>query len=165
MVGHRKAHKVIKMIRTARMEDVKSIHTLINSFAGDGLLLNRSISSLYDKLRDFIVYTDDNVLIGVCALQITWDNLAEIRSLAVKQEAQGRGIGSQLVQGCLDEAEKFGIKRIFTLTYRAGFFRKLGFNDIDKKELPHKIWSDCLHCHKFPDCDEDALMYVKKHDV
>lgn len=147
------------------MEDVKDIHTLINSFAGDGLLLNRSISSLYDKLRDFHVYTDDdNTLLGVCALQITWDNLAEVRSLAVKAEAQGRGIGSELVKSCLAEAEKFGIERIFTLTYQPGFFRKLGFQTIDKKELPHKIWSDCIHCHKFPDCDEDALMYVKKQN-
>ncbi len=154
------------MIRSARMEDVKNIHTLINSFAGDGLLLNRSISSLYDKLRDFIVFTDDdNTLLGVCALQITWDNLAEVRSLAVKAEVQGQGIGAQLVRCCLDEAEKIGIERIFTLTYQPGFFRKLGFVEIDKKELPHKIWSDCIHCHKFPDCDEDALMYVKKRDV
>jgi amino-acid N-acetyltransferase len=154
------------MIRTARMEDVKHIHTLINDFAGEGLLLNRSISSLYDKLRDFHVFTDeDNTLIGVCALQITWENLAEVRSLAVRAESQSRGIGSQLVRSCLAEAEKFGIERVFTLTYQPGFFRKLGFIDIDKKELPHKIWSDCIHCHKFPDCDEDALMYVKKlHD-
>ncbi len=153
------------MIRTARMEDVKNIHTLINSFAGDGLLLNRSISSLYDKLRDFRVYTDDdNNLLGVCALQITWDNLAEVRSLAVKKEFQGKGIGAELVRNCLEEAEKFGIERIFTLTYQPGFFQRLGFKQIDKKELPHKIWSDCIHCHKFPDCDEDALMYVKRKD-
>jgi amino-acid N-acetyltransferase len=154
------------MIRTARMEDVKDIHTLINSFAGDGLLLNRSISSLYDKLRDFHVFTDDdNTLLGVCALQITWDNLAEVRSLAVKKEAQGKGIGAQLVRSCLAEAEKFGIQRIFTLTYQPGFFEKLGFKHIDKKELPHKIWSDCIHCHKFPDCDEDALMYEKRKEI
>jgi len=147
------------------MEDVKNIHTLINSFAGDGLLLNRSISSLYDKLRDFRVYTDDdNNLLGVCALQITWDNLAEVRSLAVKKEFQGKGIGAELVRNCLEEAEKFGIERIFTLTYQPGFFQRLGFKQIDKKELPHKIWSDCIHCHKFPDCDEDALMYVKRKD-
>ena len=147
------------------MEDVKNIHTLINSFAGDGLLLNRSISSLYDKLRDFRVYTDDdNNLLGVCALQITWDNLAEVRSLAVKKEFQGKGIGAELVRSCLEEAEKFGIERIFTLTYQPGFFEKIGFKQIDKKELPHKIWSDCIHCHKFPDCDEDALMYVKRKE-
>ncbi|MGB5232446.1 MAG: N-acetyltransferase [Desulfoprunum sp.] len=148
------------MIRAARMEDVKNIHALINSFAGDGLLLPRSISSLYDKLRDFVVYIDDDeMLVGVCALQITWDNLAEIRSLAVDRSLQGRGIGSQLVRICLDEAARLGIERVFTLTYQPGFFRKLGFRDIDKKNLPHKIWSDCLHCHKFPDCDEDALMF------
>ena len=152
------------MIRTARMADVKDIHALINSSAGDGLLLPRSISSLYDKLRDFVVCIDeDNVLAGVCALQITWDNLAEIRSLAVRSDLQGHGIGSQLVRACLAAADDFGIELIFTLAYQPGFFRKMGFQDIDKRELPHKIWSDCIHCHKFPDCDEDALMFVKGH--
>jgi amino-acid N-acetyltransferase len=149
--------------RAARMADVKEIHALINSFAGEGLLLARSISSLYDKLRDFVVcIDDDNTLAGVCALQITWDNLAEIRSLAVRRDLQRCGIGSQLVRACLAEADDFGIERIFTLTYQPGFFRRMGFQDIDKRELPHKIWSDCIHCHKFPDCDEDALMFVRE---
>lgn len=148
-------------IRNARMDDVKTIHALLNHFAGKGLLLGRSISSLYDHLRDFLVITDETGEIrGVSALQISWDNLAEIRSLAVDEKFQGQGLGAQLVQACLQEAERLEIGKVFTLTYQAGFFRKQGFTDIDKRDLPHKIWSDCLHCHKFPDCDEEALIFA-----
>ena len=147
------------MIRNARMDDVKSIHSLLNHFADKGLLLGRSFSSLYDQLRDFIVYTDDSdTIVGVCALHICWENLAEIRSLAVGEQAHGKGVGSQLVGECLKVAEELGIGRVFTLTYQRPFFLKLGFCDIDKNELPHKIWSDCLNCSKFPDCDEEALI-------
>lgn len=147
------------MIRNARMDDVKSIHSLLNHFADKGLLLGRSFSSLYDQLRDFIVYTDDkDTIVGVCALHICWENLAEIRSLAVVEGAHGKGIGSQLVKECLKVAEELGIGRVFTLTYQRPFFLGLGFQDIDKNELPHKIWSDCLNCSKFPDCDEEALI-------
>jgi len=143
------------------MGDVRAIHALLQRFADQGLLLARSISSLYDQLRDFIVYDDGGVL-GVCSLHISWDNLAEIRSLAVAPELQGRGIGARLVRSCLDEAESLEIGRVFVLTYQADFFRKLDFIDKDKKDLPHKIWSDCLHCPKFPDCDEEALLWVSK---
>ncbi len=151
-------------IRPARMGDVRAIHGLLQGFADQGLLLARSISSLYDQLRDFIVYDDDGVL-GVCSLHISWDNLAEIRSLAIAPELQGRGIGSRLVRSCLDEAESLEIGQVFVLTYQADFFRKLDFIDKDKKDLPHKIWSDCLHCPKFPDCDEEALLWVSKKNV
>lgn len=145
------------------MEDVKDIHALLNYYAQQGLLLACSISSLYDRLRDFVVYVDrEQGLVGVCALHITWENLAEIRSLAVKDNYQGKGIGAKLVQQCLMEAEMFGIKKIFTLTYQPGFFKKQGFVDIDKRDLPHKIWSDCIHCHMFPDCDEEALMFTRE---
>jgi amino-acid N-acetyltransferase len=149
------------MIRNARMDDVKTIHSLLNHFAAKGLLLGRSISSLYDHLRDFIVCADESgQILGVAALQISWAGLAEIRSLAVDESFQGQGLGAQLVQACLQEAGRLEIERVFTLTYQAGFFRKQGFVDIDKKELPHKIWSDCLNCPKFPDCDEEALVYT-----
>ncbi|MCF6186559.1 MAG: N-acetyltransferase [Desulfobulbaceae bacterium] len=151
-------------IRPARMGDVRAIHALLQGFADQGLLLARSISSLYDQLRDFIVYDDDGVR-GVCSLHISWDNLAEIRSLAIAPELQGRGIGARLVRSCLDEAESLEIGQVFVLTYQAGFFRKLDFIDKDKKDLPHKIWSDCLHCPKFPDCDEEALLWVSKKNV
>ncbi len=147
------------MIRNARMDDVKSIHSMLNHFADKGLLLGRSFSSLYDQLRDFVIFTDDSdAIVGVCALHICWENLAEIRSLAVVEEAHGKGIGSQLVGECLRVADELGISRVFALTYQRPFFLGLGFQDIDKNELPHKIWSDCLNCSKFPDCDEEALI-------
>lgn len=151
------------MIRYARMDDVKEIHSLLNNYAKKGLLLACSMSSLYDRLRDFVVYVDrKNAILGVCALHITWENLAEIRSLAVQESYQGQGIGARLVQQCLMEADMFGITKIFTLTYQPEFFRKQGFVDIDKRDLPHKIWSDCIHCHMFPDCDEEALMFDRE---
>lgn len=145
-------------IRPARMGDVRAIHALLSSFASKGLMLPRSISSLYDHLRDFVVYEENGVILGICALQLCWDDLAEIRSLAVVEEKQKCGIGAQLVESCLDEAQSLEISKVFVLTYQAKFFRKFGFVDRDKQELPHKIWSDCIHCSKFPDCDEDALI-------
>ncbi len=146
-------------IRPARMGDIKAIHSLLQQFANRGLLLGRSISSLYDQLRDFVVY-DDNGVQGVCSLHICWDNLAEIRSLAVAESSQRQGIGRELVASCLDEAKSLEINRVFTLTYQGIFFRKLGFVPIEKSELPHKIWSDCIQCPKFPDCDEEALIWT-----
>jgi N-acetylglutamate synthase and related acetyltransferases len=145
-------------IRPARMGDVQAIHVLLNAFAGKGLMLPRSISSLYDHLRDFIVYEEEGRVYGICALHICWDDLAEIRSLAVVEERQNSGVGAMLVESCLDEARSMEIDKVFVLTYRAAFFRKFGFVDRDKQDLPHKIWSDCIHCAKFPDCDEDALI-------
>ena len=148
------------MIRKARMEDVKQIHSLLQFYANKRLLLGRSISSLYDHLRDFIVYEQQSGAIsGVCSLHICWENLAEIRSLAVAEEFCNTGIGAAMVKHCLAEAAQYGITRIFTLTYQPAFFRKQGFHDIDKKELPHKIWADCINCAMFPDCDEEALVY------
>lgn len=146
------------MIRNATMEDVKKIHFLLNYFADKGQLLGRSYSALYDQLRDFKVWVDkDDELLGACALHIIWEDLAEIRSLAVREDIQGKNVGRQLVLACLEEAATFRIDKVFTLTYQSGFFRKLGFTDIDKKDLPHKIWGDCINCPKFPDCDEEAL--------
>ncbi len=148
------------------MDDVRQIHALLQNYADQKLLLGRSISSLYDHLRDFIVWDAEGQKIsGVCSLHICWENLAEIRSLAVTENGQRQGVGSSLVRSCLDEAVEYGITQIFTLTYQPGFFRKLGFEDIDKKELPHKIWADCINCSMFPDCDEEALLYKVKDPV
>ncbi|MDD3618760.1 MAG: N-acetyltransferase [Desulfobulbaceae bacterium] len=154
---------VNEKIRPARMGDVKEIHALLQHFSRQGLLLGRSISSLYDHLRDFVVY-DDNGLQGVCSLHICWEDLAEIRSLAVAEQAQGRGIGEALVRACLREARRLEIGRVFTLTYQAPFFRKLSFVEIDKRDLPHKVWSDCLNCPQFPDCDEEALIWTAENN-
>ena len=148
------------LIRPARMDDVRRIHDMLNFFADQHLMLPRAVSSIYDHLRDFVVYVEDEEIYGICALQICWDNLAEIRSLAVDTSRQKQGIGRRLVEACLGEARRFAIRQVFTLTYQAPFFRTLGFQDTDKQHLPHKIWSDCLHCPKFPDCDEDALIWI-----
>jgi len=157
------------MIRNARMGDVKKIYDLLKFFAEKDLLLGRSLSSLYDQLRDFNVYVESSdesgaeqgELIGACALHICWENLAEIRSLAVSEKYQSREVGTQLVEQALSEAGSYGINRVFTLTYQPDYFRRFGFRDIDKSELPHKVWSDCIQCSKFPDCNEEAMVWEK----
>jgi len=148
-------------IRKARMADIKAIHHLLGYFADKGLLLPRSLSELYEHLRDFYVFeesTPASRILGVCGLGICWENLAEVKSLAVDEAHQKKGLGSQLVETCLEEAKALGLKKIFTLTYAPMFFEKMGFKLIDKSVLPHKIWADCLKCPKFPDCDETAMM-------
>jgi len=146
------------MIRKATLTDVKSIQSLVNQYADTGQMLPRTLNELYEHLRDFHVYEDNGEVIGVCALHVSWDGLAEIRSLAVRKDRTGRGIGSSLVRQCLSEAASIQVARVFVLTYQAVFFRRLGFSDVDKKELPHKIWTDCLNCIKFPNCDESSLI-------
>jgi amino-acid N-acetyltransferase len=149
------------MIRKAVIQDVTSIHRLLNDYADQGLLLPRPLSELYDHLRDHFVVEDNKAgrsLIGVSALAISWEDLAEIRSLAVSEDHQGQGLGSRLVETCLEEARVLGLKRVFVLSYVPDFFIKMGFKEVDKSVLPHKIWADCLRCPKFPDCDETALM-------
>jgi len=121
-------------------------------------MIPRSLNELYETVRDFIVCEVDGNVCGVCALHIMWEDLAEIRSLAVDKNFQKKGIGKNLVKQCLKEAKALGIKKIFALTYHPEFFKKLGFKDIDKASLPQKIWGDCLRCHKFPECDEHAVI-------
>ena len=146
------------MIRKARLIDVKAMQTLINQYADTGQMLPRALNELYEHLRDFHVYEENGSLIGVCALHVSWDGLAEIRSLAVRQDRLKRGIGAELVRQCLHEAADLQVTRVFVLTYQSEFFKKLGFTEVDKKELPHKIWTDCLNCVKFPNCDESSLI-------
>lgn len=146
------------MIRKAQINDVKEIQKLLMKYASQGDMLSRSLSELYESLRDFYVYEDDGTLLGTAALHIVWDDLAELRSVAVALEAGRKGIGSQLVQACISEARQIGLKRIFCLTYKPDFFAKLGFRLVDKSELPHKVWGDCIKCVKFPDCDEIAMI-------
>jgi amino-acid N-acetyltransferase len=145
-------------MRKATIHDIKAIQALINQYAVSGQMLPRALNELYEHVRDFHVYVEHGSIIGVCALHISWEGLAEVRSLAVHPDHQKRGIGSELVRKCLEEAAELSVDRVFALTYQDIFFRKLGFQDIDKKELPHKIWTDCLHCAKFPNCDESALI-------
>jgi amino-acid N-acetyltransferase len=147
-----------KMIRKAQISDVKDIQKLLMKYASQGDMLSRSLSELYESLRDFYVFTDGNALLGTAALHIVWDDLAEVRSVAVAEEAGRKGIGSELVQACISEARQIGLRRIFCLTYKPDFFAKFGFRLVDKSELPHKVWGDCIKCVKFPDCDENAMI-------
>jgi len=145
-------------IRKALPKDAVKIHSLVNEFAKEGLLLPVSLNSLYDRIRDFWVFELNGELIGCAALHITWENLAEIRSLAVKKPYQGKGIGKKLVEVCLREAKDLQMKNVFVLTYQVEFFKKLGFKEIEKTLLPHKVWTDCINCAKFPNCDETAMV-------
>jgi len=152
------------MIRKAHIKEAHAIRDLINEYAQQGLLLPLSLSEIYERTRDFFVYGEETndgafTILGVCALRLTWEDLAEIRSLAVTEDQRKRGIGTRLVQACLKEAADLEVKKVFCLTYKREFFSSLGFAEIDKSLLPHKIWSDCLKCSKFPDCEEIAMMY------
>ncbi len=145
-------------IRKAKISDLKEVQRLINDFARQEQMIPRSLNELYETLRDFVICEAGRNISGVCALHIMWEDLAEIRSLAVDRKYQKIGIGRDLVKRCLKEAKALGIKKVFALTYHPEFFKKLGFRDIDKASLPQKIWGDCLRCHKFPECDEHAVI-------
>jgi len=149
------------MLRKARIDDVKTIHRMINLSSGKGEMLPRSLMDIYSSLRDFFVYynEDESQIIGICAMNIIWENLAEIRSLFVDENHRGKGFGRELVEACISEAITLGLFKIFTLTYKKEFFDKLGFKEIDRSLLPEKIWSDCFRCSKYPDyCDETAMI-------
>ncbi|WP_406660639.1 N-acetyltransferase [Methanolobus sp. ZRKC3] len=146
------------IIRKATVNDIPVIREIINYHAKQEMMLPRSLSELYECTRSFYVCELDSELVGCCALQVSWEELAEVMSLAVKPEYAKQGIGSKLVERCLEDAKDLGVKNVFTLTYAVPFFEKLGFHIVDKQTLPHKVWSACLKCSKFPDCDETALM-------
>jgi len=148
------------MIRKASINDVRSMHGILTNYAAKGLLLGRSMSDLYAQLRDFIIVEDDttHAVVGTCSLRICWEDIAEIRSLAVREDYHGRDLGRKMVEACINESQALGLKKLFVLTYVPAFFEKLGFNLVDKSILPHKVWGDCIKCVKFPDCDEEALM-------
>jgi amino-acid N-acetyltransferase len=150
------------MIRKALVTDVPEIKRLIEPFVKEGLMLPKSLHALYTSIRDFWVWQVDGALQGCCALQISWEDMAEIRTLAVDKAWQGRGHGRELVQTCMREALELGLGNLFALTYTPGFFEKTGFTVVDKATLPNKIWADCIHCPHFPECDETALIYKLK---
>ena len=146
-------------VEKARISDAKQMHELVNRFADKGEMLARALSEIYENLRDFFVIRDSNNQVVACvALHISWADLTEIKSLAVSEDKQGQKLGSLLVQSCLSEARELGIPMIFCLTYKPAFFEKHGFHQVDKMELPRKVWSECFRCPKFPDCDEVALV-------
>jgi amino-acid N-acetyltransferase len=139
---------------------MKEVHALLLKAADKGRLLPRSLADLYQHTRDFYVLKEpDGRPAGCCALSVVWEDLAEIRSLYVREDMRRRGAGSLLTEACMNEAQAMGVSRLFTLTYETAFFTRLGFSEVDKDVLPQKIWADCVHCPKFPDdCDETAML-------
>lgn len=146
--------------RKARTQDVPRIYELLKTLAGQGLMLPRSRSNLYDFLQTFWVAEPaerPGLAVGMAALHVAWEGLGEIRSLGVEAAFRGAGLGGQLVARAEREALELGLNEIFSLTYIPGYFKRLGYAELDKNRLPHKIWADCLRCVHFPDCREIAV--------
>jgi len=146
-------------IRPATLADVPRIKEILDTYATEGLLLSKTLSELFEVVRDFLVCVDGDRVIGAGGIHIIWEDLAELRSFAVDRNYRKRGIGRKLGSSLLDEARRLGVGRVFALTYATDFFRSLGFKVIDKTLLPRKIWADCIHCHKYPMCDEVAMIH------
>jgi amino-acid N-acetyltransferase len=146
-------------IEKACIGDASQMHRLINQFADRNEMLARSLSEIYENIRDYFVVREGDRVIACVALHVIWEDLAEIKSLAVAESGQKRGVGSQLVGACLEEAKGLGLSTVFCLTYKPAFFERVGFSQIDKAELPQKVWTECFRCPKFPNCDEVALIY------
>jgi len=146
------------LIRKARVTDVVAMKQIISAYSKDELMLARSLSEIYENIRDYYICEIDKEVVGCCALHIVWEDLAEILALAVKPDCARKGVGTKLVSACLEEAETLGMKEVFALTYVPEFFETLGFNVVDKNSLPRKIWSGCVRCPKFPDCNEIAVL-------
>ena len=145
-------------VRRAAVADVRPIHELVNGFARNGEMLPRTLAEIYESLRDFSVVRDGDTLLGCGALHVMWEDLAEIRSLAVDAERQGQGLGALLVRAHLREARQLGLSTVFALTYRPAFFERLGFRQADVMTLPRKVWNECYRCPKFPTCNEIAVV-------
>jgi amino-acid N-acetyltransferase len=148
------------VIRRARVGDAAAIQRLIAVFAERDEMLHRPLGEIYENIRDFYVAEDaDGGIVGCGALHVCWSHLAEIKSLAVSEACQGKGLGKRLVLSCLEEARELGLRTVFALTYRPTFFTALGFRIVDKATLPHKVWNECIRCPKFPGCGEIAVVY------
>ncbi|MCK4739821.1 MAG: N-acetyltransferase [Deltaproteobacteria bacterium] len=146
-------------IRKAVLDDAQTIFGLVEIYAKKGEMLPRPISEIYSQIRDFFVcVNDDGVIIGAVALHVCWETLGEVRSLVVDPNFLSQGVGTTLVNTSIEDGKKIGLKSVFALTYSEDFFSKLGFKQVDKDTLPHKIWGECVKCLKFPNCDETAVL-------
>ena len=146
--------------RKARFDDIESIFGLVHIYAAQGEMLPRSRNTRYENLRDMVIAESGSKVVGVGALHIMWDRLAEVRMMAIAPAYMRRGIGTEIVRWLLDEGDALGIEKVFTLTYKPDFFRKLGFIRISREELPQKVWKECIDCPKYPNCDEIAMIKV-----
>ena len=154
----RQASRVKIHIRKARLPDVHDIVNVTREFGAAGVMIPLSIGDTLERIRGFQVATlDDGRIVGCVAIDATWDRLVEVRSLAVSRDWQKHNIGRMLVEAALCEAKEFGAEEVFSLTYVPEFFKKFGFEIIDRNTLPHKVWLVCVKCPKFPDCGEVAM--------
>ncbi len=146
-------------IRAARVGDVPGIYEQIRVYADRRLMILRSMAELYETIREFVVAVDsENRVVGCAALHVFWENLAELRCLAVAEHVQGLGIGRKLIDACWEAARELEIKSVFTLTSAVGFFERCGYHQVDKAGLPQRIWNECVRCPSFPSCPEIALI-------
>src|SRR5680860_49958 len=147
-------------LRKARISDVEEMMVLINSNAEQGFMLPRSRNMLYESLREFLLAEVDDQLVGVASLHIFWSDLAEIRALAISSEYKRRGIGTQIVKALEEEARELGCSKLFALTYQPEFFKYCGYEQVSKDQMPQKVWTECINCIKFPNCDEIAVSRI-----
>ncbi len=159
-------------VRRAKISDVKAIYSLINDYAEQDRMLFRPMDDIYKNLQAFTVAEIDGDIIGCCALEVIWSDLAEIKSLAVDEGHKNKGVGKSLVAAALEQAAELGVPKVFALTMDTGFFEKLGFAKIEKDKLPMKVWSDCARCPKQQNCDETAVVktvsreaYLEGHTI
>jgi len=145
-------------IRPAIITDAPAICSLINYYAERGRMLHRSLESVYQSLRDFLVMEDRGELVACVATELFWADLAEVRSLAVAPHARGKGLGTKLVRKAIAVAKKLGVHKLFALTYEQDFFARQGFEVINRDQLPEKVWRACIYCPKSDDCDETAMI-------
>ena len=148
------------IIRKAQVQDVKAINALIANYAEHDRMLFRSVASIFETLQAFTVAEDEAQVVGCCAVEVIWSDLAEVKSLAVKPGQQGKGVGRLLVEEAVTQARNLGVPRLFALTLEPEFFAKLGFEEVDMAGLPMKVWSDCARCPKQDHCDEIAMIRV-----
>lgn len=146
------------LYRKATFKDVEAIHKIVNDYALQGVMLSRARNTIYETLREYILAEQDGEVVGLGALHLVWDELAEVRSLAVVPSCVKGGVGREIVTRLLEEARQLGVKTVFALTYQPGFFAKLGFEEVAKETLSPKVWKECINCPKFPHCDEIAVV-------
>jgi N-acetylglutamate synthase and related acetyltransferases len=145
-------------IRSAKVTDVKDMHKIVEYYADNKEMLHRSLNSIYENIQEYVVVEEKGKIIACGALHVAWEDLAEVKALAVSEKYKGRGIGRKIVQKLQEHASDLGIGKVFALSFKPEFFIKLGYKVIPKETLPHKIWSECINCHLFPDCGEVPLL-------
>ncbi len=144
-------------IRHAGVADVDAMHALLSPFAEKEIILDRDKDNICQHLQEFLVAEYDGKLVGVVAVHIYGQSLAEVRSLIVDPSFQKHGVGALLVEASEKQVAELGVSQIFALTYVTGFFEKQGYRVVSKESLPHKVWTVCVHCSRFADCDEVAV--------